>query len=60
MVGCHFATGLAFLMALPDCTPCLHQNQQLTMLAWPELTGGSHGGFIFRRVKMEFFGVLGG
>ena len=53
-------TGPAISMAPPGHTPPPHQNQQSTTLARAESIGGSRGGFIFRRVKMEFLGILGG
>ena len=53
-------TGPDISMALPGCTPFPHHNQQSTALAGAESTGGLRGGFVFRRVKLEFFGILGG
>ena len=52
-------TGRAILMALPSRIPHPDHNQQAITLVREELTGGLHGGYIFNRGKLVFYGIFG-
>ena len=56
----NFATGRWNTTVPPGCAFQLHHNQRATALARAESTGRSRGGFVFRRVKLDFLAFWGG